>query len=509
MKSLLSVFVTIVTFFTAQGQVVFRGRVFDEQQKGIAYATVSLKNIDAITFTDSIGNFTFKVAKNLTLPAYDLRIAVVGKRTIETNISARTLLEGAIFNMSDLSLTLNEIEINQVRKAQNSNSSIIFDRQALEQVQAFSLGDVLNNLPGKKYAPPTLQNPQNITLRSESSGLQAMNNAFGVAIIVDDIQLSNNANMQNRSVGKFGVSGSGISSVKYGGFDVAFSGLDIRDIPVDNIESVEVISGVASAKYGDLTSGAVIVNRQAGKTPYQFSTRINGASTNLSLSKGYVLDKKWGAINYGLNYLKSNADPGDRTKIYERVSANLMWTSYLMKNFKNTLSLDLATRIDDTRLDPDDDLDTRTFAKSRNLSISNRSSLTLESAIAKRLDFSISYSNAYSESYDQRFFNGAVKGIADKDTDNEIYEGYYIPGTYLAVQHVKGNPVNVNGNLGLSNELYTGKVLHKLSIGANLYYSQNHGQGVIVDPTKPRWANTSFQNDRPYSYESLPDLVNY
>ena len=499
----------LLTISLAQGQTILKGRVFDEQRKPVEYATVALKNLDAITFTDSAGYFSFRVSKKTTLPSYDIRIAVVGKRTIESTIALKTLQDGAIFGMVDLSLTLNEIEINQVRRAQNSNSSIIFDRQALEQTQAFSLGDVLNNLPGKKYTPPALQNAQTITLRSESSGLQAMNNSFGVAIIVDDIQLSNNANMQNRSVGKFGVAGSGISSVKYGNFDVPFSGLDIRDIPADNIESVEVITGVAPAQYGDLTSGAVIINRQAGKTAYQFATRINGASTNMSLSKGYILDKKWGPINFGLNFLRSNPDPGDRTKIYERVKANVMWTSYLFKNFKNTFSLDYGTRVDDTRIDPDDDDDTRTFAKSRSLSVSNRSVLTLDNAFVKRVNFSIGYSNSYSESYDQRYFNGGVKGIADKDADNEIYEGYFIPGTYVSVQHIKGNPINVNGNLSVSNDIYTGGILHKLSLGTNLYYAQNHGQGVIVDPTKPRWANSAYQNDRPYSYESLPDLVNY
>ncbi|TDO24493.1 TonB-dependent receptor [Pedobacter duraquae] len=499
----------LLSFSLVRGQTILKGTVYDEHSKPIEYATVTLKNIDAITFTDSAGRFSFKVGKKLALPTYDLRIAVVGKRTIERPISLKTLTEGAIFNMVDLSLTLNEIEINQVRRSQNSNSSIIFDRQALEQTQAFSLGDVLNNLPGKKFAPPALQNVQNITLRSEADGLQSMNNSFGVAIIIDDIQQSNNANMQNRSVGKWGVNSSAISATTYGRFDVPFSGLDIREIPVDNIESVEVITGVAPAKYGDLTSGAVIVNRQAGKTPYQFSTRINGASTNFSLSKGYILDKKWGAINYGLNYLYANPDPSDKVKIYERVSANLMWTSYLFKNFKNTISLDYGTRTDDVRIDPDDDQAIRTFAKSRNLSVSNRSSLTVESNLLKRIDFSLSYSNNYSETYNQRFFNGEVKGMADKDTDNEIYQGYYIPGTYLSVEHIKGNPVNMNGNLSLSNDVYTGKILHKLSLGTNLYYAQNHGQGVIVDPTKPRWANQNYQNERPYSYESLPDILNY
>lgn len=503
---LTSIFLLFCTVSFAQSTFL-RGKVVDEQNQPIEFATVLFKNLDRIAFTDSAGLFVFQVPKKYASSTADLRIAVVGKKTIEQNVRINTLLQR--FMLTDLSLTLSQVEINQVRKTQNSNSSIIFDRQALDQAQAFSLGDILNNLPGKKTIAPSLQSPQNITLRSEATGLQSMNNSFGVSIIMDDIQLSNNANMQNRNLSRWGMGTSEISSVPYGGFDVPFTGLDLRDIPVDNIESVEVISGVASAQYGDMTSGAIIINRQAGKTPYQFATRINGASTNFSLSKGLIIDKKWGAINYSLNYLKSNQNPSDKTKIYDRVSAGIIWTSYPFKNLKNTLSIDYSTKLDDVKMDPDDDLEIMTFSKARNLRLSNRTSIELGNSIAKRISMSIGYSNSYNESYNQRYLNGPVKGIADKNVSGEIYEGYYIPGNYLSFEHVKGQPVNINGNISLSNEFYTGKVIHHLSIGSNLYYAQNKGQGIIIDPTRPRWVNVGYQNDRPYDYEALPEIYNY
>lgn len=503
----------VLTVSLVQAQISdLKGRVLDENQRPLEYVTVTLQNLDRIVFTDKNGNFSFPIPKKYEFKNYELKLAIVGKKTIETAIQVNSKQQLTIFTMQDLSLTLSEVQINQIRKNQNSNSSIIFDKQALEQIQAFSLADVLNNLPGKKTVAPQLHTPQLLNLRSEisTSGLQSRNNSFGIAIILDDIQLSNNANMQNNSQSLYGMGGaSQVGSKKYGSFDTPFAGLDIRDIPVDNIENIEVITGVAPAKYGDLTDGAVIINRQAGKTPYQFITRINGASSNFSLSKGYLLNKKWGAINYSLNYLRSNIDPSDKTKVYNRVKTNLMWTSYLFKNFKNTLSFDYGTSLDDVKQDPDDGLELKTFAKSRSYSLSNRSSLELGGSLAKRIDLSFGYSSSYSESWDQQYINGGVKGIADKDVSGQIYEGYYIPGNYLAVEHVKGKPINMNGNLSVSNEIYTGKVLHKLSIGANLYYAQNHGQGTILDPTKPRWANATYHGERPYSYEGVPDVLNY
>jgi ferric enterobactin receptor len=487
---------------------VIRGKVVDESDKPINFAVVNLINLQRITYTDSVGNFSFTIPKRANLTTYDLKITNVGKKTIELSIPIANSSMSLHFRMYDLSLNLREVEINQQRKIQNSNSSIVFDRQAIDQVQAFSLSDVLSNLPGKRIAPLSLHSPKSITLRSEVNGIQALNNSLGVAIIVDDIQMSNNANMQSRNVGKWGV-GTSISNATYGSFDVAFGGLDLRDIPTDNIESIEVITGVAPAKYGDLTDGAVIINRQAGKTPYQFITRINGGSTNYSLSKGLKLSKQWGALNFGLNYLKSNEDPSDKTKVYNRVSTNLMWTTYLLKGVKNTLSLDYNRRIDDVKQDPDDGQEKRTYAKGENISLSNRLAIALDNKIAKTLNLSIGFSGGSQESYNQRYLNGAPEGIADKDISGEIYEGYFIPGSYTSVEHVKGKPRNVNGNISLANEVYTGEILHQISIGANAYYSKNSGQGVIIDPTKPRWANSFYQNDRPYDFESLPDIFNY
>lgn len=487
---------------------MLKGKVVDEKKRPIGFAIVNIINLQRITYTDSLGVFSFNIPVKTNLQTLDLKITYVGKKSIDVSIPINNINQIQTFQLVDLSLTLNEVEVNQQRLNKNSNSSIVFDRQALEQVQAFSIADVLNNLPGKKIIAPSLQNPNTITLRSEATGIQAMNNSLGVAIIIDDVQQSNNANMQNRNLGKWGI-GSPISSRSNGSFDVPFSGIDLRDIPVDNIESIEVITGIAPAKYGDLTDGAIIINQQAGKTSYQFNTRINGGSTNFSLTKGYQLDKKWGAINFGLNYLKSNDDPSDKTKIYDRISTNLMWTSYPSKAIKNTFSFSFSTKLDDVKLDPDDGLELMTFSKARNLSISNRTSININNPIAKSLAISMGFSTGYQETYNQRYLNGPPKGISDKDTSGEIYEGYFIPGNYLAIEHIVGKPSNFNGNISLSNEVYTGKLLHQIAFGGNIYYSKNTGQGIIVDPTAPRWANTAYQNDRPYSFESLPDILNY
>lgn len=57
-------------------------------------------------------------------------------------------------------------------------------------------------------------------------------------------------------------------TLSQGGFSsTAFVGTDLRQISADDIESVEIIRGIPSAEYGDLTSGLVVVHSKSDKLP--------------------------------------------------------------------------------------------------------------------------------------------------------------------------------------------------------------------------------------------------
>ena len=491
-----------------QKRIELTGRVVDELNKPLAYATIKLVEADKITYSNNSGNFNFSLDAE-RYPFVNITVSIIGMVTLDTVMTAANYAKPFKFYMRSLNLNLNEVQINSQRKQNaSSNSSILFDRQAIEQLQAFSLTDVLNNLPGKLYSALDLQGAKNLTLRQDATGNAALNNSLGTAIIIDGAVQSNNANMQNKSIGKYGMAGSLINDSKNGrSYDVTFGGIDLRDIPADNIESVEVIQGVAPAQYGDLTDGAVIINRQAGGSDYQFSSRFNGGSTNTSLSKGFKLKGKLGAINTNLNYLISNNDPRDKLKQYTRLNTGIMWTSYLTKNFKNTLSFDFNKKFDDAKQDPDDGDDRLTYSKNTRYAISNRASWEVNSAVLKRISLSVSGDISNQESYTQWYLNGSPKPMANKDTTG-IYEGFYIKGSYTAVDHVIGKPINFNANLNFSNELIIGNLTHFITAGTSLSFSSNKGQGVLADPDQPRWANRDDQNERPYNFELLPSILN-
>ena len=80
---------------------------------------------------------------------------------------------------------------------------------------------------------PSLMNDSKLTLRSGSS--ERGNASFGTAIEVDGVRLNNNAMMGETA------------------------GVSTRGVSASNIESVEVVPGIASVEYGDLTNGVVKV----------------------------------------------------------------------------------------------------------------------------------------------------------------------------------------------------------------------------------------------------------
>ena len=90
-----------------------------------------------------------------------------------------------------------------------------------------------------------------------------------------------------------------------GGFSsAAFVGTDLRQISADNIDNVEVVRGIPSAEYGDLTSGLVIVHSKVGLTPWQFRAKVNPALQNYSLGKGFRLAQA-GIMNFQFRLCQS------------------------------------------------------------------------------------------------------------------------------------------------------------------------------------------------------------
>ncbi|PRD56676.1 TonB-dependent receptor [Sphingobacterium gobiense] len=481
------------------------GKVVDEGGKPLAAVSVFIRQFNQQHMTDEQGTFslTYPMARYAKL---NLAFSMLGRQeqAAEVQLVAHDQTISTVV-MPQLSMGLEEVSVSPVTHDRlSSNSSLYINREVIEQSGALSLNDLLNLVPNKKIESPSLQRVQQATLRSNtlttsSQGARdpfAMNNAFGVAIIMDGIALSNNSNMQTLNagmtgmgdsfvdVGTSGLAGSRDRGMRYSG-DYAHGGVDLRQIATDNIESVEVVAGVASAKYGDLTDGAIIVNRIAGSSPMYFSMQLRDNATVYGLSKGFRTNKL-GAFTLGGNFTRSFQDNRDKLKSYDRLSTNLMWSTSAGANkaFTNTFSADYGRNLDNVRRDPDDPTASLARFRNYNFSVANRSNYRIDRGFLTNVGLNMRYSESYQNTYRERFMNGTYIIYSDA-TEVGITKGTYAPGIYTAVDHIEGKPIDISGRLDLNGKYYTGDILHQLSFGMNYNYSKNRGRGQLVDPSRP------------------------
>ncbi|RQO77372.1 hypothetical protein DBR40_09845 [Pedobacter sp. KBW01] len=481
------------------------GKMVDPQNKPLELVNIKIVETNQYAITDKNG--MFRVNGSETNNILTLEFSYIGYQKLSQTVTVKAgeTNMGSI-TLKVLDLSLENIEINAKRNYSGStNSSLIITRDLIEQTPALSVNDLLNQIPNRKIQPPSLQNVQNINLRAsyapttDGKGDYELNNAFGIAIIMDGNTISNNANMQSFNPGRsggvgqsfvksgaYGIRGTGDDKTGYTG-DYTFGGTDLRQIPADNIESIEVIAGIAPAKYGDLTDGAIIIERQAGKSPAYVRMQLRDNATSYGFSKGFEISPKYGAVNVGINYVNSFEDNRDKLKAYRRINTNAMWTNLFgkTKQLKNTLSVDYGRNLDGIKFDPDDEKSTASKFDSWNFSVANRSNYRVNSGFLKNIGLNLRYSEGHQISYKEELVNDPYV-LYTTATTTGIHEGTYDTGVYTAKSLIDGRPITASANLDFTGGFATGNLVHNLSFGTSFSYSANKGLGQTIDPNEPR-----------------------
>ena len=267
----------------------------------VIMGTVVLEPTGQSAVTDMKGQVTIG---NVPQGRYTLIARYVGFETlrIAVNVTDRDLNLKA--ELVESSLALKEVTVTAKTRESGASTSSVIGRQAIDHLQATSLADVMQLIPGQLMDRPDLTQQQGLQLRTLQNNSTM---AFGTSIVVDGMPMSNNGNL---SQGAFS--------------GTAFAGTDLRQVSADNIDEVEVIRGIPSAEYGDLTSGLVVVHSKVGVTPWQVKAKINPGLQNYSLGKGFNLGKA-GIVNANLDYAKAWGDPRQKTRSYDRYTANVGW----------------------------------------------------------------------------------------------------------------------------------------------------------------------------------------
>lgn len=443
----------------------------------------------------------------------------VGKKTKELSfkLAPNSLIIDEVY-LESLSLTLNQVEVNATRgKNSQSNSSVLIDRAAIEQIQAYSLADVLQLLPGKTIKNTDLQNKQTLTLRSTAAGgtLQARNNAFGIGFYVDGVPISQNANMQIANLTQEGsLAGTfqppGTGGLVYTDGGTAGGGFDLRQMAVGNISRIEVITGVAPARYGDVSDGAVLIEREAGYAPYNFSTRFQNGTTNFAMTKGWKLAGKGGVLNTSLDYINAVPDPRDRLKSYNRVNAGILWTRFLDKRelWKNTISIDVFSTLDGGKTDDDDANRMNVRFSNKGLRTSIRGSVEINRSWSDDISYTVGVSYSEQEDWKQMFRNSGVRPVTDQMVTGE-HIGQFTPANYWLEQSVNGKPLSVFARLENNFKFAAGNTNHHISYGTSVSYDDNFGAGRQYDPLRPITSPGGYAANRPESFDDVVNLAQW
>ncbi|MBB4805692.1 outer membrane receptor for ferrienterochelin and colicin [Chryseobacterium defluvii] len=464
-----------------------------DNRKPISGVRVGIENTGIWTVTDPSGVFHISYNSNETL-IFSRAGLVEEKKTYAIVPSDRITVE-----MQIASIRIKEIMLSAKKK---NYSEIEIKEEALKNIQAFSLNEVLEQIPGQKLRNLDLNEFKPVVFRSVTTDNIAANGnegfgnkSFGTAIVVDGIPISNNENMQgytgnyasfSRSLNHEGalfsphLLGFGAEG---GYFSNANFGADLREIPVENIESVEVVQGIPSAKYGDLTSGLVNIQQKSGKTPYRAYVALREGTQEYNINKGFQLNEKLGFLNVNLNYLSSNSDARTKFNRYQRVATSLMWTIYNKnKNISNSFSIDYGNNLDNANFEEEDIYETVTKNKKRDFRISNRFNWRFKNSFFDNLNINANYTQGYQNSYESRIVNngGDVVGTS---TSEGVYVGAYTPISYRQVQEVEGKPISMFLSADLKKNVKTkSNWVHNFLIGTSFRSSDNKGAGRLGSP---------------------------
>lgn len=430
------------------------------------------------TVTDREGKFSIRVNPE----QFELYFKLLGKEdVVVTPVSTDSLGNLRIYLKAN-DLRLDEVTVVAGRMRDKTGSAIILDKYAIEQFQALSLSDVLSQLPAMKIGAPVMSEANTISLRTASSNT---NNAFGVSYIIDDMQVSNDENMQVFQTG-----------ATLTAFDNANTGVDLRSIPASNIDDVEVISGIPDARYGNLTSGIVKINRKAGESPLSASANIREGSTSLSVNKGTSLGGKRGTLSLSLDYLNSNVDPRQSLQSYNRVNLDGIWsTGNGKRGIKNTLSLSLHRNFDNVKYDEnnDDGGKEARHKKEQGFTINERLSWSPKWILMDRMNVQVGFSLSKQDSYTQSFRNDGAK-VVPIALETALMPGLYTPVAYLQKRQVEGIPINLSYRLEFAKSVIHSRINHNISYGSDASFSDNRGRGRIYDAASAHQQTTLNDN---------------
>lgn len=408
---------------------------------------------------------------------YHLQISFLGYVPATVPVNVHSHITGLDIHLKENTLALDDVVVTAQAPKNELNTRLIIGNNALEHLQVSNVSDISALLPGGKTRVPDLTSNNVFSLRD--GGSTAGNAVFGTAVEVDGIRIGNNGSFGN------------------------LSGIDTRSITVADIESVEVITGVPSAEYGDLNSGMIKIHTKKGKTPWNILLAINPRTEQISFSKGLDLGNDKGVINLSGEWTKATQKLTSPYSSYTRRGFSAGYSNTFRKALK--FDIGIAGNIGGMNTKDDPDAYTGEYTKVRdNVFRANTSLAWLlnKSWITNlKFDASVYYNDNNSHAHTPYSYASEQPAVhADQ-------EGYFIanklPLTFFADQIVDSKELDYAASLKYEWNRLFNNVNSNLKAGIQWKATGNIGEGEYYE--NPSLAPNGY---RPRPYTSYPYMHN-
>lgn len=385
-------------------------------------------------------------------------------------------------------------------------SSALIGRDAMSHIQPSSIADLLELLPGHMSKTPDFGKASSITLR-ETGAVSAAGQhgqlsadyamtSLGTLFMVDGVPLSTDGNVQ--AIAGSETRGSTVNR-----------GIDMRTIGTDNIKSVEVIQGIPSAEYGNLTSGVVNICRIYSATPMTARLKVDGFSKLASIAKGVAIGNH--SINADMGWLDSRNDPRDPRDSYRRLTGSLrgrfaLGTTDNPVSTRLSIGTDYTGSYDDVKNDADLQATKIDEFKSSytQMGLTAQSELTLNHRqLLRHINVNASLRQSSERLQQRRQVAPQRAAIAPTSLVEGDGLGQFLIGEYIADFASDSRPTDLNLRLSGDGSFSIAATDHRWKSGIEYQRTANSGSGQTYDLTRPL---SGGWTTRPRRYADIPAM---
>lgn len=404
--------------------------------------------------------------------------------------------------------SLNVVEDPTGRARGELGTASVIGEEAIRNQSAATLAGVLELVPGTVLQPPGLDGVQQFALRAVPIGSGAATGAgrsgalsasalaaFGTQIVLDGVPVSNNVNLQS-----LGARGELSFASSAGG------GIDLQRIPAATLERVEVIRGIPSARFGDLTQGVVLVETRAAAVSPDVRVRIDARTVETSVLGGKAMHANAQALTGSANVARTRLLSSSLFR--ENVGSRL--TGQLAHRFEGN-GVQTDTRFDAFQLlndEPPAEKQPDLAARSRDMGFRVSERIRWRRNRSSVIDLTAALEGLRQRSFTRSpllrgampFTNRVIEGTQD---------GKFIGGSYVSRADVDGDPRYWYTRIEASSRVRQLGLDHEFRIGGEARREWNEGPGYQFDIEFPPQVTFNGVNgyDRPRRFDLIPPIV--